>query len=123
MEKNGHYYLRDTSGREYRLATEIDQLNDSILALDLSKKKLRKIPPSVFKHPKLKILFLAENQLTALPLDIIQLPNLIFLDLSRNYLAQVSFGLAKHISKRIRGLEHAWNAVKIKDKWWLLDAT
>jgi Transglutaminase-like superfamily len=32
-------------------------------------------------------------------------------------------GLAKHLSQRTKGMEHAWNAVKIEDKWQLLDAT
>lgn len=32
-------------------------------------------------------------------------------------------GNAKHISKRISNLGHAWNAIKLNDKWYLLDAT
>jgi hypothetical protein len=32
-------------------------------------------------------------------------------------------GYAKHLSKRIRGYDHAWNAIKIQDKWSLVDAT
>lgn len=32
-------------------------------------------------------------------------------------------GLAKHLSQRTKGMEHAWNAVKISGKWHLLDAT
>ena len=32
-------------------------------------------------------------------------------------------GLAKHLSQRTKGMEHAWNTVKIDGKWQLLDAT
>ena len=32
-------------------------------------------------------------------------------------------GTAKHLSQRTKGMEHAWNAVKIQGKWQLLDAT
>ncbi len=32
-------------------------------------------------------------------------------------------GLAKHLSKRINNLGHAWNAIRIRDKWYLIDAT
>jgi hypothetical protein len=36
---------------------------------------------------------------------------------------QLIGGLAKHLSQRTQGMNHAWNAVKIEGKWQLLDAT
>ena len=48
VKKENIPYLIDIFGIEYKLATDITQLDSSILALDLSKQNLEIIPPSVF---------------------------------------------------------------------------
>ncbi len=78
------YYLIDTFGHEYKLATELVQLDSTITALDLSSKKLNELPAEVFKFPQLKILFLTKNRLTKLPAEIGKLAQLIYLDLGEN---------------------------------------
>ncbi|NJN33360.1 MAG: WG repeat-containing protein [Saprospiraceae bacterium] len=52
------YFLIDTLGNKYPLATDINQLDISITALDLRNKNLSEIPPSVFKQTQLKVLIL-----------------------------------------------------------------
>lgn len=78
------YFLIDTLGHEYKLATEMIQLDSTIIALDLSAKNLKELPSAVFNHPQLKILLLTKNRLTSLPQQIGKLPQLIYLDLGDN---------------------------------------
>jgi hypothetical protein len=84
VKKNNTYYLIDTLGNRYNLATDINQLDTTILALDLRDKILKDIPPTTFKFKQLKILLLSSNQLTILPDEIGALNQLVFLDLSDN---------------------------------------
>lgn len=88
-KKYGYYYLIDTTGNEYKLATDINQLDSSITALDLRDKNLKDIPFSVFENTQLKILLLGSNQLNNLPIEIGKLINLIKLDLFMNQLSSL----------------------------------
>jgi Leucine rich repeat len=81
-------YLIDSTGIEYKLATEPYQLNSSITALDLRNIGLDEISPSVLflKYEQLKILLLNINQLSSLPPEFGKLTNLISVHLSGNQL-------------------------------------
>ncbi len=75
VKKNNEYYLIDTTGKEYRLATDIVQLDKSTAALDLRGKDLVNIPSQVCEHLQLEILLLTSNQITTLPPEIGKLEN------------------------------------------------
>ena len=84
------YYLIDTTGKiEYKLATYINQLDSSSIALDLRGKNLDIIPNEIFNYQQIKILFLSNNQLTLLPTEIGKLDNLISLNLDFNRLTSL----------------------------------
>ncbi len=102
VKTGGHYYLIDTIGLEYPLATEINQLNGYITALDLRNKNLDSIPAIVFSQSQLKILWLSSNHLLSLPDQIGTLKNLESLELGGNRLDE----LPKQISmlKNLRSL-------------------
>jgi Leucine-rich repeat (LRR) protein len=90
VKKRNAYYLIDTTGTiEYKLATDINQLDSNITALDLRNKELTKIPPSVFQQIQLKVLLLGSNQLTSLPSEFAKLSNLTSLGLSSNRLTSL----------------------------------
>ncbi len=93
VKRDNQYFLIDTLGKEYPLATELDQLSPEITALDLRLKKLTKIPSAVKKSVNLKILLLGSNQLTSVA-GLEKLTNLIELDLFGNQLTSVA-GLEK----------------------------
>ena len=86
VKKYNIYYFIDTLGSEYKLATDINQLDSTMLAADFRSKKLKIIPPSVFEHRQLQILLLNSNQLDSLPAEIGQLDKLTELNLSTNQL-------------------------------------
>ncbi len=89
------YYLIDTLGQEYLLATDINQLRPEITALDLRNKQLSNIPPSVFEQKQLKILLLGGNSLVRLPEAVDKLSALTYLDLSFNQLINLPESVSK----------------------------
>jgi hypothetical protein len=89
VKKGGLYYLIDTTGAEFLLATDLNQLTPKVTALDLRGKNLGKIPDTVFAQTQLKVLLLNSNQLSSLPVEIGQLKNLESLDLSSNQLSDL----------------------------------
>lgn len=93
------YFMIDTLGNEYKLATEMIQLDSTITALDLSVKNLTELPSEVFNHPQLKILLLTKNRLSSLPQQIGKLSQLIYLDLGDNPMRsfQPELGNLKHL--------------------------
>ncbi len=93
VKRDNQYFLIDTLGSEYPLATELDQLSPEITALDLRLKRLARIPDAVKKSVHLKILLLGNNQLTSV-VGLENLTNLIELDLFNNQLTSVA-GLEK----------------------------
>ncbi len=99
VKKNNIAYLIDTKGVEYQLATELNQLNSNILALDLSNKQLDSFPRAILEHPQLKVLLLSDNQLDSLPAAFGNLAALQLLDLSSNRLTSVpvAFGELKNL--------------------------
>lgn len=56
VKRDKIYYLIDTLGNEYKLATDENQLDSTITALDLRNKNLETLPLSILKYPNLKIL-------------------------------------------------------------------
>lgn len=64
VKRDGILYLMDTTGTEYRLATDINHSNAKVTALDLSYTNLSKIPKAVFEQIQLKILLLKGNQIS-----------------------------------------------------------
>ena len=97
-KKGGIYFLIDSSGHEYKLATRVEQLDPSITALDLQGKKLKEIPKGVFLHRQLKVLLLNFNQLTTLPPEIGNLTNLTYLSLDGNKLMTLPPDIRKLIN-------------------------
>lgn len=86
---DNNYYLIDTTGAEFLLATDINQLTPSVSALDLSNKNFSQIPNAVFSQTQLKILLLSSNQLDSLPKKICKLTNLETLYLLSNKLTNL----------------------------------
>ncbi|AYQ31570.1 leucine-rich repeat domain-containing protein [Runella sp. SP2] len=91
VKRFGNYYLIDTNGTEYKLATDILklQLESGITALDLSDRNVEEIDPLVFQHSQLKVLLLNGNQLKQIPEGIKFLVNLLYLNLSQNKIEQL----------------------------------
>jgi len=83
------YYLIDTTGTEFLLATDVSQIAPDVTALDLRNKNLSKIPDTVFSQIQLKVLLLANNRLDTLSAEIGQLKNLQSLYLSSNQLSSL----------------------------------
>ncbi len=81
VKEYGVYYLIDTTGKQYKLATNISQLDSSITALDLQNSALVDVLVKVGEYPQLAILLLDHNKLTTLPSEIGKLTNLRCFDL------------------------------------------
>lgn len=111
------YYLIDTFGHEYKLATELVQLDSTITALDLSSKKLNEIPAEVFNYPRLKILFLTKNRLAKLPAEIGKLSQLIYLDLGENHMQRFQPELGA--LKQLQILDLRDNSIPTSQISWL----
>jgi Leucine-rich repeat (LRR) protein len=80
-------FLIDTLGNEYKLATQLRELepkDTSITALDLSNTKLKTLPPSVYQQKQLKILLLCDNNLLYLSDSLSALTNLVTLFVDGN---------------------------------------
>ncbi len=58
-----------------------------VYRLDLSKQKLREIPPAVFNFPNLEYLNLSKNRISLIPSQISKLGELKQLDLSKNQIS------------------------------------
>jgi Leucine-rich repeat (LRR) protein len=95
VKMNDIYFLIDIFGKEYKLATDITQLDTSITALDFTNEKLTEIPPSVFQNTQLNVLLLSSNQLQSPQNELIKLTNLTSLDLSFNRLTKLPFEFGK----------------------------
>lgn len=89
VNRDGKDYLLDTTGTEYLLTTELDNITNETEALDLSRKFLTEIPDVVFNYPQIKILLLTSNNLSTLPANIDSLPNIFYLDLQTNQLSSI----------------------------------
>jgi len=89
VKKGGQLYLIDMWGREYPLATELNQLQKGVRALDLRGRVLDSIPPVVFQYPGLQVLLLGDNTIEYLPPQIGSLSQLVSLDLRVNRLKEL----------------------------------
>ena len=54
-------YIIDTTGYEYQLATDLEQLNSNITALDLRDKTIRKIDSNILINNQLKVLLIGKG--------------------------------------------------------------
>ena len=70
----------------WKSLSEALQKPDSVFRLDLSKRKLKEVPPEVFQLTELRELNLGRNQLTEIPENIYKLSNLQRLYLNNNRL-------------------------------------
>ncbi len=107
IKKYDIHYLIDTTGKEYKLATDVAQLDDSITALDLRGKKLDSIPPDVWEYTQMYVLMLNNNQLTFIPAKIGNLKNLRKLDLFDIQLTNLPAEIGK--LQNLRALDLGWN--------------
>lgn len=89
VKRNNIYYLIDTAGLEYPLATETNQLDDEITALDLRNQGLDTLPSCIFNFPQLNILLLGGNKIERLPRQIGELTNLQTLVLNNNLISEL----------------------------------
>ena len=101
------YYLIDTLGQEYKLATDVNhnQLDSSITALDLRNQYLKAIPSEVFEQKQLKVLLLGGNSI-AISDSIAELSALQYLELSVNYLNQIPESLSQLSALQTLDLGH-----------------
>ena len=105
VKRGLYYYLIDTLGNEYRLATDIIQLNSNTEALDLRNKKLSTIPIEVLEQRKLKVLYLSNNKITNID-NIDKLKNLQFIDLNGNQLTNIPLKLSLLLKLQTLDLSH-----------------
>lgn len=107
----GQYFLVDTAGVEYRLATELNDLSDRVTALDLRNRNLDSFPAQILAYPQLKVLLLGENYLKRLPADLNRLTNLEVLNLTNNFLAVLPDSLGA--LRKLRELNLAKNELAL----------
>ena len=89
--KSGEYkgqpditYLIDTLGNRYKYTNKIDELDNTIQALDLSGQNLSELPKKMTNYTNLKYLNLNLNELRTLPVEIGKLTKLTRLYLRNN---------------------------------------
>jgi hypothetical protein len=112
VKGNDTYYMIDTLGKEFFLATETNQIDSNILAIDLSGKKLQNIPINIFNNSQLLILNIANNKLETLPKEINGLKNLTHLYINGNQLISIPNELWDLIN--LRNLDFH-NSYKVKN--------
>lgn len=76
--------------------TEVDE--EHVISLDLSGRKLKKVPAKVLKLKHLQILDLSDNKLEKLPHNFHKLSGLAYVYLQNNKI--------KHLPRRLRGLDN-----------------
>jgi Leucine-rich repeat (LRR) protein len=79
-------FLLDSLGKTYPTAYRLEDLNEKITALDLSKTHLDSFPKDILKNLQLEILLLNHNNLSELPKEISELKALTYLSLNNNQL-------------------------------------
>ena len=99
VKLNGDYFLIDTFGNNYKLATDINHLDSNITALDLRGTILKEIPQLVFQHSQLRILLMRiippSYKQSNLPPEIGKLINLTDLGLSNLRLTSIPVEIEK----------------------------
>ena len=104
VKRYTEYFLVDTLGVEYPLATELSQLNNTITALDLRNQGFSELPDTVLKSTQLNLLFLSGNQLTSVPRQIGEVKNLQWLDLYSNQLTSLPAQIGKLSNLKVLAL-------------------
>ncbi len=89
VKRDNKNFLIDTTGREYLVAIDMEQLTSEMVALDLRNRNLERLPSSIFNHPHLEILLVGGNRLNELPDEIEELQILMSLDISNNQLSRL----------------------------------
>lgn len=89
VKLDGQNFLVDTKGENYRLASELSQLDSNTRALDLRYKGWDTFPTKILRHPGLKIMFLSGNRFKQLPAEIGRLEQLKALYLSESALQEL----------------------------------
>jgi hypothetical protein len=90
-EENGILtnYLIDTTGYEYRVAYNLEDLNKDITALDLRGQGLNGFPKDILKNVQLQILLLDGQNIKEIPPEIKQLKNLQTLSIAKTQLTSL----------------------------------
>jgi len=88
-------YLLDTLGNAYKYTNKIDELDNTIQALDLSFQKLSKLPEEIGNYVNLRYLDLSDNELSVLPPKIGELTNLTTLRLNENQFTSLPAEIGK----------------------------
>jgi hypothetical protein len=93
--KKENVFLLDTLGNAYKYTNDLNKLDNTIEALDMSFQGLIEFPIRIADFLNLKILWLEYNQFTTLPAEIGKLTNLAILDLSGNQLTMLPDEIGK----------------------------
>ncbi len=101
VKKKNFLYLIDSTGKEYKLASKVSEIDSSTLVFDVRKKSLFDIPVEIFEKQQILILWLDENNIKTLPKEIGSLYNLTHLSLVDN---QINF-LPEEIEKLTKLIE------------------
>jgi len=88
VKKHNGYFLVNVLGKEYSLASSIDQYRIEKTAIDLRNTDLISIP-SIILNEAINILLLDDNCLNILPVDISRMVNLVSFSLSSNQISRL----------------------------------
>lgn len=102
-------YFLDSPERKYKIVHSVDALEDGVVALNLSQKDYKKIPPKVFDHTELEILLLSGTGLQEISDSIAKLEQLHTLDLAQNELKELPKAIGK--LKELRTLDLGQNGL------------
>lgn len=89
VTNRGKTYLLDTLGNKYKYADNINNIDNTVEALNLSYQKLLNFPAKIWELKNLKILKISSNDLESLPPEIGKLTKLTWLDLYHNKLTDL----------------------------------
>ncbi|EAY27036.1 leucine-rich repeat domain-containing protein [Microscilla marina] len=100
-DSNGVKFLLDKTGKTYKVAYQLKDIQSDTQALDLSQQSLTSLPAEVLQATQLKVLLLHSTGLEALPQTIAQLTNLECLNLRGNDLTELPAIIGKftHLKK------------------------
>ncbi len=75
--------------RSFKSIGEAIKNPESVIKLELRRKKIKKFPPEIFNFPNLQYLDISKNDIEEIPAEIGQLKNLQYLAISRNGLEEL----------------------------------
>lgn len=106
-------YLIDTSGNQFKVAYNVDDLQYDIVALDLRNIKLDSLPNKIFSQTQLRILLAAGND--TLSKKILPFPKNLFYLKNLQTLALISFGITS-LPTEIEKLTNLSSLILINNK-------